>query len=274
MGEKLVPNYEVKLLMDPAKVLDDDMKLKDSVKSEFKIKKKPIKMSIQFIDTHEKVIREAGWNLRIRKSEGEENLGLTYKKRYPVTISSPPNPTADIDAQVSNAHGDGFDKSSGFVAQIEVGLSKQTLSISYNDDASGKGYDGMDLPHAKDSRKILTAKAPQHFSSLSASTLGSGSEGPLADAVVYGPVDAKRYKGQWGDFPKLYIEVWPIRAALDDPTLKPTVEASFKTDDVTSALKGLHDLKELLQEKGWFSALDSLKTNMIMDYYTGVPGKS
>lgn len=271
MGNKLVPDYEVKLLMKTEEVLDSNGNLKDSVVSQFKIKPGGTKMSIQFIDTHDQIIYKNGWNLRIRKSEGDKKFGLTYKKRFPIDVSNSNDHSANIDTEVTRAHGEGFHDASHFEAQVEVGYTKQTLSISHSQKVSGKDYDGMDLPHAEDSRKMLGVKAPPHFNSWSASTQGSGSDGPLADAIVYGPVSATRYTGQWEKF-KLYIEVWPIRVSKNDQTLKPTVEASFKTDDVTEATDGLRRLGELLGEKGWLRAEDSLKTGLIMNAYGSVYG--
>lgn len=266
------PDYEVKLLMRPDLVLDSDGKLKASVVSEFKITPEPIKMAIQFIDTPEQAIYKNGWNLRIRKSEGDKKFGLTYKKRFPITLTSKTDHAANIDVEVTKARGQGFDES--YEAQVEVGYTKQTLSISYNAKASAKDYDGMDLPHANDSCKFLEDKAPQQFNSFSVSSQDKGFDGPLKNAVVYGPVEAKRYVGKWANVPKFYIEVWPIRTSKDDPTMKPSVEASFKVKDVTAAMDGLRDLGILLKEKGWLLAEDSLKTGMIMNNYVGSSGRS
>lgn len=270
-GKLEPPNYEVKLLMQPDLVLDWEGKLNDSVVSEFKIKPDAIKMAIEFIDTPEQAIYNNDWNLRIRKSDGDKKFGLTYKKRYPITLTSKTDPAANIEVEVTKARDDGFDGS--FESQVEVGYTKQTLSISYNAKASDKGYDGMDLPHAKDSRKMLEDKAPHQFISGSVSSQAAGSDGPFGNLVVYGPVEAKRYVGSWAKVPKLYIEVWPIRTSNKDPTLKPTVEASFKVNDVTEAMDGLRDLGVLLKEKGWLLAEDSLKTSMIMKNYVGGSGK-
>lgn len=266
MGNKLVPDYEVKLLMKPEEVLDSDGKLKDSVKSEFKTKSGSTKMSIQFVDTDKQTIYTSGWNLRVRKSEGDDTFGLTYKRRFPINVSNNTDPAANIDVAVSAAQKEGFDSSSPFEAQVEVGYKQQTLSISHNQEVSDKGYDGMDLPHAKDSCNFLTEQQPQSFKSSSVSTQSSGSGGPLTNGIVYGPVHAKRYKGTWNN-EKLYIEVWPIRTSKTDGTLVPTVEASFKTADTKKAMEGRDKLAAHLDMKGWFLPEDSLKTKLIMDRY-------
>lgn len=269
MATKLVPDYEVKVLMKPEEVLKSNGKLKDSVEKEFHLKSSSTKMSIQFVDTDRQVIYTNGWNLRIRKSEGDDTFGLTYKKRFRINTTNDAEAEANIDAAVTAAHGEGFDSSSPFEAQVEVGYRQQTLSISNNVEVSDKGYDGMDLPHTVDSRHFLDDKAPQHYNSWSASAQGSQSSSPLTDAIIYGPVHAKRFKGIWGEF-KLYIEVWPIRTSKTDGTLVPTVEASFKTTDREKALKGRDELAKHLEEKGWLLAEDSLKTKLIMDRYGDV----
>lgn len=263
VGQGLVPNYEVKLLMDASKVLDSDNKLKDSVRKAFDIDGETIKMSIQFLDTPEEVFNNGGWNLRIRKSEDKKKkLGLTYKRRIPIRLENH-DPKVNINTAVTQAQQEGFDAPL-YESQVEVGFTKQTLSVGH--DETVKTDDGsMDLPGAKESRKMLTENAPAIFNSwfLSAKT---GAGGPLDSAIVYGPIKAKRYVGKWnGD--KLYIEVWPIRTSKEDGTMIQVVEASFKVDETTDAMDRKAELQKVLEGKGWFEAKDSLKTALIMANY-------
>lgn len=280
MGKKLVPNYEVKLLLKPEVVLKKDnngqltTQLDDKVLQEFKVKGEPIDMSIQFIDTKTpQTIQDAGWNLRIRKSADKKSagkFGLTWKKRVKIDVNQHPDPADNIAVAVDTANKEGFDfdKDAGFEPQVEVGYKAQTLSISYNDDISDEGYSGMALPEIEHSCKVLLNNAPPQFNTWagSVSAQGSGSSGPLAGAVVYGPVNAKRYVGEWND-DKLYIEVWPIRTSRKDSKMELVVEASFKTEKTNKAMKGRDKLAEYLDGKHWFKPEDSLKTGMIMDRY-------
>ena len=83
------PDYEVKLLMAPSAVLDTDRKLTSAVRSAFDIPSVVLKMNVQFLDTDSKDIYGNGWCPRVRKTEGEPDFELTYKKRYPVTDGDP-----------------------------------------------------------------------------------------------------------------------------------------------------------------------------------------
>lgn len=289
MGKKLVPNYEVKLLMLPEAVLkkDDDgnltSELKKDILKEFNIDKDdPAKnMSIQFIDTKDQVIQKDDWNLRIRRSDDskENNMfGLTYKKRVKILVDEHPDPVKNIEIAVQKAAQQGFDfdESAGFEPQVEVGYKAQTLSISYNnDDISADKYQGMFLPEAKESIEYLLDKMPPQFKNwTTVSAKGSSSGGPLDGAIVYGPVHAKRYAGKRDKDGKkkdksnrLYIEVWPIRTSRDNSKMELVVEASFKVDEAKDAIAGKDELAKRLDKNGWFKDIDSLKTSMIMNNY-------
>lgn len=255
----LVPNFEVKALLDPSKVLDSDGKLNDAVKTAFNVKKSTKKMNIQFVDTVNQDIYTSGWNLRIRNTDDEPGCELTYKKRYGMGDAFQVLTAAEnsISGVVKTAATDGFDSSTPFEAQVEVGQQGQTLSLSCNVEVDGK-----DLPGKKDSRKVLAKKAPQKFKDWSAQQ----SADFLADAIIYGPVHAKRYTGSWNGH-KVAIEVWPIRKSKTDSTLEPIVEVSFKTDDTSKAVEDRVGLAKFAQDSGWFLPTDSLKTKLIMERY-------
>jgi hypothetical protein len=250
------PDYEVKLLLAPSAVLGSDRKLTSAVRAAFDIPSSVLKMNVQFLDTDRKEIYDHGWCPRVRKTEGEPDLELTYKKRYPVT-------GGDIDGALATAQGEGFDAdATSYEAQIEWGYEKQTLSIGRAKRASSAGWSGMELPDTAASRSILIDEAPRRFDDWVAKRWGTGA---LATSRIYGPVLAKRWIGAWSGM-KLYVEVWPIRNAAGTGT-DDIVEASFKTTSRTTA-SGKHDsLMADLHSKGWLLPEDGLKTKIIMDRY-------
>ncbi|KAK4207058.1 hypothetical protein QBC37DRAFT_102639 [Rhypophila decipiens] len=99
----IVPDFEVKLVLNATAILDptNSYKLKPSVLSAFSIPTTVTKINVQSLDTNSKTIHNAGWSPRIRKTEGESDFELTYKKRYPVTST--------IDAALTTANTEGFD---------------------------------------------------------------------------------------------------------------------------------------------------------------------
>jgi hypothetical protein len=252
----MVPDYEVKLLLIPSVVLGSDNKLKATVLSTFAMPTSVTKMNVQFLDKSTKEIYNNGWSPRIRKTEGEDDFELTYKKRYPVT-------GGDIDAALTTANSQGFDAGdTGYEAQIEWGYQKQTLSISRKKTASDAGYSGMDLPGTSNSRGMLIDEAPDKFDDWLFNGWGTDA---LAVSRIFGPVLAKRSIGTWSGM-QLYIEVWPILNAAGTGT-EYIVEASFKTTSRTTASTKHDSFITFLQGKGWFLAQDSLKTQLIMDRY-------
>lgn len=262
MASNLVPDYEVKLLMKPSAVLGDDNKLKDTVLSAFSMPTSVTKMNVQFLDTDTKDIYNNGWSPRIRKMEGASKFELTYKKRYPISDEPGGNIEDNIDAALTTAKNEGFDSTTTYDAQVELGYQKQTLSISQDESYPDSGLSGMNLPLERDSRKILTNKAPEKFKNWLNENWGTEK---LTVSRIYGPVLAKRSTGNW-DGIKLYIEVWPIKN--DTGTgIEYIVEASFKTASLSTALEERNKLEAYLQSKDWFLAQDSLKTSLIMERY-------
>jgi hypothetical protein len=252
----MTPEYEVKLLLKPSAVLGLDKELKSTVLSTFDMPSSVTKQSIQFLDTDSKDIYAAGWSARIRKTENDDGLELTYNKRYAIV-------GGDIDTALTTANNDGFDAGDvKYEAQVEWGYQKQTLSISRKKDVAESTNREMDLPGESNSRAVLIDKAPDKFDDWQGNNWGTSR---LAESRIFGPVRAKRSIGKWEGM-RLYIEVWRIekRASTEIDYL---VEASFKTESRMTASEKHDSFISYLQEKGWFLCKDSLKTQIIMERY-------
>lgn len=252
----MVPDYEVKLLMNPNVVLDADHKLKSTVLNTFNMPTSVTKMNILFMDTNAKDIYGNTWIARIRKTEGESDFELTYKKRYAID-------DGNINEALYRANAQGFDSTEkNYEAQIEWGYQKKTLSISNSKKDSKSGYSGMDLPSASDARSLLKKNIPGKLNNWLYSGWGTAM---LDSSRKYGPILAKRSVGTWSGL-KLYIEVWPILNQAGTGT-DYIVEASFKTTSEATASAKHDELQAYLISRGWFVAEDSLKTQLIMDRY-------
>ncbi|KAJ5111195.1 hypothetical protein N7532_001730 [Penicillium argentinense] len=251
-----MPEYEVRLLLDPAAVLSPQHELMDTVLLAFEMPPTVTKLNVQFLDTSPKELFTADWSARIRKTENQDGFELTYKKRYAITGS-------DIDVALTAANSDGFkDGNSKYEAQVEWGYQKQTLSISRKKTVKDHGNSGMNLPGTSNSRKMLISEAPDKFDNWRHNKRGTGA---LAISRIFGPVLTRRSIGTWNKM-KLYIEVWPL-VNLSGTENEYVVEASFKTESFTEALIEQSNLATFLQSKGWFLPQDSLKTQLIMERY-------
>ncbi|KAJ5455414.1 hypothetical protein N7475_010535 [Penicillium sp. IBT 31633x] len=251
----MTPDYEVRLLLNPAEVFSSEFELKDTVFSAFNMTPTSTKLNVQFLDTCSKEIYRAGWSPRIRKEKKDE-FELTYKKRYAIT-------GGDIDAALTTANTDGFaDGNTEYKAQVEWGYQKQTLSISHKKTIADPGNSGTDLPDESNSRKMLIDNAPGKFDNWFHKQWGTSA---LAISRIFGPVLARRSAGTWNGMP-LYLEVWPLLNP-GGTGIEYIVEASFKMKDSTTASVERSKLVAYLQGKGWLLERDSLKTQLIMERY-------
>ncbi|KAK4188646.1 hypothetical protein QBC35DRAFT_450993 [Podospora australis] len=264
----MTPDFEVKFLLDSSLVLDSQLsKPTEAVRTLLGLPEKTTKMGVQFLDTPSRELYNAGWSPRIRKIEGEAGFELTYKKRYPIVNSEGGVIGGGGLAQaLSLAFRDGFDNTdTKYEAQVEWGYAKQTLSISRKkkvkkDDKKNK--ESVELPDEKDSQKYLTEEAPGKFDDWSFEGWGKSL---LKEAVVYGPVLAKRWEGASKGI-EVDFEVWPVRTA-DRLGLENITEVSFKSDGSIDAEAKREQVRQLLAEAGLLLPRDSLKTELIMTRY-------
>lgn len=252
----MTPDYEVKFLLNSGEVLSPENEFTSAVLSALNVPTTATKLNVQFLDTDSREIYKAGWSPRIRKADDDEDIELTYKKRYTIAEGG-------IDAALTQANQDGFDASAArYKAQVEWGYKKQTLSISRKKSVSDPGNNGIDLPGTTASQKMLVDEAPDKFVN---SPPGNWTTAALNVSRIFGPISVKRWTGTWNGM-ELDIEVWPIRDAEGDG-IEHIAEASFKTESRSVASTEYDNFRAYLDGKGWFLACDSLKTQLIMERY-------
>jgi hypothetical protein len=253
-----VPNYEVKLFMNPTVTLNSSQDLNSAVRNYFGMPSTKTKMSMQFLDTTGQAINTQGWNVRVRKMENfsDDEFELTYKKRYAITNGA-------IDTALATAATAGFDRTeTDYAAQIEWGDQKQTLSLSNQKTVHHNGYSGMELLSKSDAISEAVSHAPGKFENWVDRNWGIDQ---LNASQKYGPVDGKRWIGTWQGSP-IYIEVWQVLNATGTG-YEYIVEASCKTTSRTDAANRSAQLKSTLTTQGWLWPTNVLKTQLILDRY-------
>lgn len=249
-------NFEVKFLLDAAKVLDTNHELTPELISTFSLPTTATKIAVVFVDTDKKTLYNAGWSPRIRKVEGKRGFELTYKKRYPIESEE----TKSIDAALDRANADGFDANADkYEAQVEWGYDRMTLSISRDKKAGDAEIGSVSLPDVAEASSMLVGQAPDKFDNDGGP--GSGTDA-LRRGRVYGPVLTRRYVGTLSGV-RMTVEVWPI--PLKTGVTKYVVEASFKADSKKDGAKPRAAVTELLDAKHWLVHQESLKTQLVMD---------
>ncbi len=253
-----VPNYELKVFLDPAVVLDQDKQLISSVNSYFNITSVE-KLAVQFMDTDDLDMNNEGWAVRIRKKQAhtDSQFELVYKKRYPIV-------NGDIDAALMTAANEGFQASdTNYEAQVDWGYQKQTLSFSNKKIITKSGYEGMELPTRKHSRSWSIDEAPGKYENWTSNNWGTDLLNDVHKPL--GPVSGKRSVGAWDNL-EVYVEVWQILNE-NGTSFDYIVEASFKVDDRQVAEDKKADLEDDMDFQGWFLPVDQLKTQMILERY-------
>lgn len=257
--QPMTPDYEVKVFLDPEKVLDVNKNLRADVKTYFNAPSSVEKLAVQFMDTPDLDINAEGWVVRIRKQEAytDKQFELVYKKRYPIE-------NGDIAQALAAAANEGFTAAdTNYDAQVDWGYQKQTLSITRKKIVEKSGYEGMELPTRKDSRKWTIDEAPGKF----ANWLYNGWGTDLLEDVhkPFGPVQAKRSIGVW-DGAQIYVEVWQLLNG-NGTSFEYIVEASFKEDAYAAAAAKKAALEGEMSAQGWLLPVDQLKTQLILERY-------
>lgn len=249
------PDYELKLLVDPDRTLDAGGEPTADMRTAFAIDEHQ-KIVMQFLDSARLELDGAQWNVRIRAFEGEDELQLTYKKRYPIDGDG-------IDDALVRAKDDGFNADSQkYEAQVEWGLNRQTLTISRKVELDADESDPLDLPGERKSREIGADTIPTRLEQQ----VSPGWVRDVLDvAHLYGPVRGDRWKGKWRG-KKVSIEVWPIRG-IPGQDGQQIVEVSLKEDDRAKARAIQSELRDFLAEQGWLLDSDLLKTQLILKHY-------
>lgn len=255
--ELVMPDFEVKLPLNPAKVLGTGQEPTSSVREALGLNGSVTKLRMLFLDSRNLSLHNAGWNVRVRKLEGQQDVEFTYKRRYSFGEAS----LATILTQAARG---GFDaREKKYKAQVEWGLDKRTLSLARKKLVKVGGLDAMELPGPKKVREIGADKIPDKLDHLEAA---GWARKILEDAKVYGPVRGRRWSGEI-DGLALDFEVWEILAE-DGQDYEPIVELSFKTDDENKAASKKQDLIDTLSHhQGWLLRDDVLKTELILKRY-------
>lgn len=262
-AENAVPAYEVKFLLDDAKVLDGDHKLSASYCSDFKIDGYTTNV-IQYMETSDRSFNNEGWINRIRYKEEKGKHDITFKKRYSV-------PNDDIEAALTLANADGFNADDKlFEAEIDWSYDKMTLSFSTKEKL--KGFSAFELPDQAESASYLKLYMPTIEKVAMAQPSDSGNvvvagraNTLMQDSVVCGPVQATVYEGEVAGI-EVGIEVWPVYTKSTGVTEYVT-EISFDADTFEEAAENRTKLQNALDDMGILVHGGSLKTQKVLGAY-------
>ncbi len=251
-------SWEVHLLLDSAKVLDEDHLLRKEIQERFAVEKKPDLFGLMYLETPERAFNAENWinRVRMRENKPEKGIRLTYKKRYSV-------PGEDLGAAMDLAASEGFERTDeSWKAQVEWGYSGMTLSISSEADLPGEEYKGIADVGPEKAAAMLRDNMPAKEQNWKADRWGIRM---MESAGAAGPVFFHRYQGEYAGR-ELKIEVWEIPDP-DGGAPRFLSELSFEAKEYQEAAALREELIARLAEQGILVKADSLKTGQILDAY-------
>lgn len=252
--ENMVPDYEMKFLLDSSQVLDNKNELNSEFRDFFDTGKKYNTIGVMYLETEDYDFSNEGWYNRIRIEEDSNKFDLTYKKRYSVE-------NGDIEAALTKANKEGFDISdTNYDAQVDWGYEKMTLSLSNKKQEKNKGYDEMELPGRKSAIKIIKDNMPGKEKDWKEKNWGKDL---IDDAEKCGPVYYSKYKGELEGI-DVVLEIWPVESKGSTEYI---TELSFKEDSYDDACENRKIVMDALEQQGILKHEDSLKTQKILDAY-------
>lgn len=261
------PEYEVKYLVNPDLVLNDDGTYKEEFQNLFTDFALKGTTRMSYYDTEDLALNQAGWTIRIRKKSNKKAQQCTFKRRYSGTNKKNALTQKDVDKAVEKAYKDGFhnmNEQFKYGCEIDYGYSKATLSYSYDLDIATTGKGNVDIPNQEDSIAFITANVPSDL------TL------PLEGIREHGAVELTSYSAMMDNVVEVAVESMTIRASKDSEELETIIEVSFKLEDYAEIvdktdLELVNELREtlynLLHDNGYLLEKDGLKTNSILERY-------
>lgn len=254
--ENILPDYEMKFLLDSERVLNDSYELNSEYRDFFDTGEKYDTIGALYLETEHYDFSNEGWYNRIRIKENSNKFDLTYKKRYPIQ-------NGDIDAALTKANEEGFDISdTNYEAQVEWGYNKMTLSLSNKKEEKNNGYDEMELPGRNDAIEIIKDNMPGKEEDWGGKSWGKDL---IDNAEKCGPIYYLQYEGEVEGI-IIDLEVWPVYTESTD-SIEYITEVSFKEADYDAAVTNREKVMNALEQEGILKHEDSLKTQKILDAY-------
>lgn len=263
------PGYEVKYLVNPDSVLNDDGTYKEEFQNLFTDFALKGTTRMSYYDTEDLALNQAGWTIRIRKKSNKKAQQCTFKRRYSGTNKKNTLTQKDVDKAVEKAYKDGFhnmNEQFKYDCEIDYGYSKATLSYSYDLDIATTGKGNVDIPNQEDSITFITANVPSDLIL------------PLEGIREHGAVELTSYSAMMDNVVEVAVESMTIKASKDSEELETIIEVSFKLEDYTGEivedktdLELVNELRDNLYAKlydaGYLLEKDGLKTNSILERY-------
>ncbi|MEU3908934.1 hypothetical protein AB0F20_34890 [Streptomyces goshikiensis] len=253
------PTYQVKLLLDPATVLDADghplagpaaaLRLAGAVGFE----------SAQYVDDERLSLAAQRWIIRMRRDGDEDRIRLTYKTRFAIEGDGA-DPAAvqralDIAGTVNFGAND-----TNYVPQVNLGYARATLDFCNKKREPAPHLAPGELPGPEASRALARDRMPGKLRKWSPKPPG-WAESVAANSLVYGPVRQTNHGGRLLGR-ALEMQVTPLRTGPGEPAW--FAEITAKAATLREAVDLRSHLIAALRPQGWLLEREAFKTDLIL----------
>ncbi|MDD9380140.1 hypothetical protein M8Z33_26485 [Streptomyces sp. ZAF1911] len=251
--------YQVKLLVDPDRVLDADGLPTAAAAAALSLGA-PRRFEVaQYMDDARRSLNGQGWIVRIRRHDDENRIRLAYKARF--DIEGDGTDPAAVRRVMDRASGHNFCADDGnYSVQVNLSHTRATLDFTNKKCRPVPGLEPGELPGLDASRALVLERLPGKLAKWAAKPAG-WAESVTASSRLHGPVRQANYPGRMLDH-AMETQVSRLRTASGELAWFAEITAKGRT--LRDAVELRSDLMGKLRAEGWLLERDAFKTELIL----------
>ncbi|MER5759433.1 hypothetical protein [Streptomyces sp. NPDC002082] len=251
--------YQVKLLVDPDRVLDADGLPTAAAAAALSLGAPGRFEVAQYMDDAGRSLNGQGWIVRIRRHDDENRIRLAYKARF--DIEGDGTDPAAVRRVMDRASGHNFCADDGnYSVQVNLSHTRATLDFTNKKCRPVPGLEPGELPGLDASRALVLERLPGKLAKWAAKPAG-WAESVTASSRLHGPVRQANYPGRMLDH-AMETQVSRLRTASGELAWFAEITAKGRT--LRDAVELRSDLMGKLRAEGWLLERDAFKTELIL----------
>lgn len=251
--------YQVKLLVDPDRVLDADGLPTPAAAAALSLGAPGRVEVAQYVDDAGQSLNGQGWIVRIRRHDDENRIRLAYKARF--EIEGDGTDPAAVRRVMDRARGHNFGSGDcNYTVQVNLSHTRATVDFTNKKCRPVPDLAPGELPGLDASRALVLERLPGKLAKWGAKPAG-WAESVTASSRLHGPVTQANYPGRMLDH-VMETQVSRLRTASGELTWFAEITAKGRT--LREAVELRCDLMGKLRAEGWLLERDAFKTDLIL----------
>ncbi|MFD7032408.1 hypothetical protein ACFWAR_30700 [Streptomyces sp. NPDC059917] len=253
------PTYQVKLLVDPHRILHADGTPLGRAVAALGLGQSSGFEVTQYMDDAELSFADAGWIIRFRHDGAEDRLRVTYKTRFDIVGDG--TDLAAVEEALDRANAHRFDcRATNYDPQVNLSYSRATLDFSNKKREPAPDLAPGALPDPAECRAIALDRLPGKMRNWPAKPAG-WAEAVAASPLIHGPVRQTNYPGEVLGH-AVELQITPLCDA--DGRESWFAEITAKADTFAEAVRLRADLMGELRAEGWLLKRNAFKTDLVL----------